>query len=89
MQQQIESEWKKVQPQDYKYFVPHKTTDPIRIYKLNPGDLFFSTKKLSQDYLKLVKTYKRVKWYNPISWFTKYYIYEFIGVLNENNRNYR
>lgn len=84
MQQQIESE----------YFVPHKETDHVRAYKLQPGDLFLNTKKLPQDFLKLanlklVKTRKRVKWYNPISWFTKHYIYEFIGDLNEDNRNYR
>lgn len=53
-----------------------------KIYKLQVGDVFTIRKKqkqkLSSDF-RLIKTKKYIKWYNPFTWFKKYYTYVYLG----------
>ena len=51
-----------------------------KLYKIQKNDIFTTTKNLKDNsHCKLIKTRKHIKWYNPITWFKKYYIYMFLG----------
>ena len=55
--------------------------EPLKLYKLQKYDIFTVRGKKAKipHCCKLIKTSKLVKWYNPISWFIKYYTYEYLG----------
>ena len=49
-------------------------------YKLQKHDIFtIKGNKIKSSYCKLIQIKKYIKWYNPFSWFTKYYTYEYLG----------
>lgn len=53
----------------------------LRLYKLQKHDRFVvkgNKVKIPQN-CKLLEVKKYIKWYNPFTWFTKYYIYDYLG----------
>ncbi len=55
----------------------------LKVYKLQAGDIFTIGKKQKQELsdfnFRLIKTKKCIKWYNPFTWFKKYYTYVYLG----------
>ena len=52
----------------------------VRLYKLERGDIFTIVGKHSPpEKCKLLKSYKKIKWNKPKTWFVKYYEYIFLG----------
>lgn len=52
----------------------------VRLYKLQEGDIFtIIGKHLPPEKCKLLKSYKKMKWNKPKTWFIKYYMYIFLG----------
>ena len=52
-----------------------------RLYELQKHDRFVikgNKVKIPQN-CRLIKVEKYIKWYNPLTWFTKYYIYDYLG----------
>lgn len=52
-----------------------------RFYKLESHIIFTvkGNKVKMPSGCKLIKIRKYIKWYNPFTWFTKYYTYEYLG----------
>ena len=62
----------------------------LRLYKLHTGDEFIVVGRhapLPKE-CKLLKSYKKIKWNKPKTWFVKYYKYIFLGEENDYKRNY-
>ena len=52
----------------------------VRLCKLERGAIFTIVGKHSPpEKCKLLKSYKRIKWNKPKTWFVKYYEYVFLG----------
>ena len=53
-----------------------------KVYKLQKYDIFVTKGKIKIPQnckCKLQKIKKYIKWYNPFTWFTKYYFYIYLG----------